>query len=271
MPADLSAVSHRRRPLTALLAFVAVPYATLWVLAILVHRLGSRVSFDLRTPAGQLALLAIASPLAGAMLAAWLEDGARGIRALLARAFHWRFPWRWYLLAAAVPLLVIGASCAFSVFVLQAALPSRWFTARVPVEFMAVLLVYIGVGEEVGWRGYLLPRMVAWLGGLGGSVAVGVIWAAWHLPLFWMPGSFQYGTSPLAFVYLLVCWSMLMTWLAKGAQGSVLVAILFHGSVNFIAFALRYPGPYTFVFWGFAALAAVPFLPRPLLAKPQRP
>lgn len=258
------------RRIAALLVLVAVPYATLWAAAAAVEALELRMSYDLRTGTGRLSLIVIASPLAGALLAAALEGGRSRVRALLARALAWRFPPRWYLLALLTPFGVIAASAAFSVVVLDVPPPARWLRPRMPAGSMAFLLVYIGLGEEIAWRGYLLPRLQALLGGLGASVAVGVVWALWHLPLFLLPGTFQYGTSLGLFVYLLVCWSVLMTAFVHGARGSALVAILFHGAVNFTAFALRYPGPYTYVFWGLAALVAVPWLPRPLLGRPGR-
>jgi hypothetical protein len=80
-----------------------------------------------------------------------------------------------------------------------------------------------------------------------------------------MPGSFQYGNSLIIYVYLITCWSIVMALLVNKAQGSVLVAILFHESANFIAFTIRYPQTYYVLFmWGVAAAIATVFLPRPL-------
>lgn len=66
---------------------------------------------------------------------------------------------------------------------------------------MVFLLIYIGLGEEIGWTGLALPRFQESLGSLGGSMVVGVLWALWHLPLFFMPGSSQYGISLIGFIY----------------------------------------------------------------------
>jgi len=121
------------------------------------------------------------------------------------------------------------------------------------------------LGEEVGWRGLALPLLQDRLGSLGGNILVGIIWALWHLPLFFMPGSFQYGNSLIIYVYLITCWSIVIGLLVNKAHGSVLVAILFHESANFIEFTIRYPQTYYVLFmWGVAAAIATVFLPRPL-------
>jgi hypothetical protein len=133
-----------------------------------------------------------------------------------------------------------------------------------PLGFMAFFLVYIGLGEEIGWRGFALPRFQESLGPLGGSIATGVFWALWHSPLFLMPGSSQYGHSVLLFIYLLTCWTIPMAVFVGKAQGSVIPAILFHVSVNFLAFAIQYPYRYFYLFWGITATIAAAFLPRSL-------
>jgi len=140
-----------------------------------------------------------------------------------------------------------------------------WFSPSMPLGFMAFLLVYIGLGEEIGWRGFALPRFQEGLGLLGGSIATGVFWALWHFPLFLMPGSSQYGHSVLLFIYLLTCWTILMAVFVGKARGSVIPAILFHVSVNFLAFAIRFPYRYFYMFWGITAIIAAAFLPRSLV------
>ena len=68
-------------------------------------------------------------------------------------------------------------------------------------------------GEEIGWRGYALPRLTARLGLAPASVVVGVLWALWHLPFFFIQGVDKTGQSFL--VYLLACTAMsiAMAWL----------------------------------------------------------
>jgi membrane protease YdiL (CAAX protease family) len=111
-----------------------------------------------------------------------------------------------------------------------------------------------------------LPLLQERLGSLGGSVAVGVLWALWHLPLFFMPGSSQYGDSLILYIYILTCWTIPMALFVGEARGSVIPAILFHGAANFVAFTVRYPHTFVCLFWGVAAFIAAVFLPRPLVS-----
>jgi len=100
------------------------------------------------------------------------------------------------------------------------------------------------------------------------EVATGILWALWHLPLFLMPGSSQDGSSLSVFVYLRTCWTIVVTLPVNKARGSVLVAILVHEAVNFVAFAVRYARTYVHVFWGVAAVIAIVSLQRPLIKLP---
>jgi membrane protease YdiL (CAAX protease family) len=87
----------------------------------------------------------------------------------------------------------------------------------------------IANGEEIGWRGYVLPRLQAKYSALAASLIVGVIWGFWHLPKFlshWDTTAFvlfMIGTTAKAVLY---------TWLYNNTRGSLLLTILFHASGN---------------------------------------
>ena len=62
---------------------------------------------------------------------------------------------------------------------------------QTPLYIMAVAIVFstpVQAGEEIGWRGYALPRLARDLGLAPASIVLGVIWACWHLPFFFIPG-----------------------------------------------------------------------------------
>jgi membrane protease YdiL (CAAX protease family) len=88
------------------------------------------------------------------------------------------------------------------------------------------------VGEELGWRGYALPRLLASRSALSASLILGVLWGAWHLPTFLAPGTPQYGLPFSAYVLLTTAYSVLFTWIYLHTRGSVLIATLFHGAIN---------------------------------------
>jgi uncharacterized protein len=135
-------------------------------------------------------------PAVAALLAASLTGGRAAVRDLGTRLVRWRVGWRWYA-------VVLAGPPAFSLAVagVYAALGGSWATAvprafvgdlRVLVPFFLVLALTDGLGEELGWRGYALPRLLARHGALAASLFLGLIWALWHLPLFWVEGAALY-------------------------------------------------------------------------------
>jgi membrane protease YdiL (CAAX protease family) len=248
-----------------LILFVVISYAYLWLLFGIGRLFDISFSYDPREVGGLLVLLAVPASLIAAVLATLITRGREDLRRLFKRSLEWRFAPRWYLASAMTPLLVTFASAIAAVWVSGVGMPESWFSPSMPFGFMIFFLIYDGLGEEIGWRGLALPLLQERLGSLGGSVAVGVLWALWHLPLFFMPGSSQYGDSLILYIYLLTCWTIPMALYVGKARGSVLPAILFHGSANFVAFTIRYPHTYVHLFWGIAALIAAALLPRPLL------
>jgi hypothetical protein len=91
---------------------------------------------------------------------------------------------------------------------------------------------WVQAGEEVGWRGYALPRLATYLGLGGASVLLGVIWALWHVPLFYLQGSGSEGQSFPIYLLHVTALSVAMSWLYWKTEGSLLLVMLMHASVN---------------------------------------
>jgi membrane protease YdiL (CAAX protease family) len=213
-------------------------------------------------------MVGVPASLIAAIIVTLVTGGRECLGRLFKRSLEWRFSPIWYLVAVSIPLAVTFVSTLAAVTVIGATVPERWFSPSFGVAFLAFFLIYNGLGEEVGWRGLALSHLQERWGSLGGSIVVGVLWALWHLPLFLMPGSSQYGSSLGLYVFLLTCWSIVMALLVHKARGSVLVAILFHEAANFVAFTIRYPHRYVHLVWGVVALIAAAFLPKPRLRLP---
>lgn len=92
--------------------------------------------------------------------------------------------------------------------------------------------VVLGGLEEVGWRGYLLPGLQDRWSALTASLAVGVVWAVWHAPLFLMSGTTQASTAFGWFMLQALGLSVVFTWLFNATGGSMLLAVLVHGALN---------------------------------------
>ena len=169
-----------------------------------------------------------------------ITEGRAGIRALLRRFLVWRVGVRWYAVAlfgpAALTLLAIGiyvllggTAPDFTHPLVREFLgrPSRWWYAA------AVWLLFgiLTNGEEIGWRGYALPRLQARYGALAASLIIGVVWAVWHLPKFWTAGSAQ--TYPFwMFVLAMLPEAILYTWVFNNTRGSLLLVTVLHAAVN---------------------------------------
>ena len=248
-----------------LILHVVISYAILWLLFGIGRLFEIPFTYDPRQLGGLLVLVGVPASLIGAISSVLITNGRDGLRRLLKRSFRWRFSPIWYLAAVSTPLLVTAASTIAVVWFSGTEIPDNWFSPSMPFGFMLFFLIYDGLGEEIGWRGFALPRFQESLGSLGGSIVVGFLWALWHLPLFLMPGSSQYGEALITYIYLLICWTVVMTLFVGKARGSVLPAILLHGSANFVAFTINYPHQYVRLFWGIAALIAAVFLPKPLI------
>ena len=169
-----------------------------------------------------------------------LVGGWPATAALLRRLAQWRAGLRWYALALLLPLGVTAAAAAATVALgappaglddLVSRLPSA-----VPIFAFALLFPLQGaLGEEPGWRGFALPRLLASRSPLAASLILGALVAGWHAPLF-LTG--LYGQVPLRVLFM-VTTSVLYTLLFTGTGGSVLLAMLFHAAWNATAeFAL---------------------------------
>jgi len=172
-------------------------------------------------------------PALAALALAWRGGRGAGGRALLAPLRTWRVGAANWALALLGPFAIVGA--AVGVAALAGESPGA-LAAVDPVELvlLGVLILVVGgpLGEEIGWRGHALPALLRTHSPAVASLVVAGMWAVWHLPLFWMPGAAQEGSSLWGFVALLTAFSVLTTWLWLRAGRSLLIAIAFHWAIN---------------------------------------
>ena len=102
---------------------------------------------------------------------------------------------------------------------------------------------------RLGWRGYALDRLQRKWNAVASSLGLGVIWAAWHMPIFFMRGSLLSEVLPLWSVQFwvsmgpgILATAVVMTWIYNNTRCSTLAAILFHFMMNFTFEFLRLPG-----------------------------
>ena len=100
------------------------------------------------------------------------------------------------------------------------------------LSVLPVFLLFGPLGEEMGWRGYALPRLQSRFGALAASLLIGVAWAAWHLPLFFDPTSSYAQLALPVFVARMVGLALLFTWLVNRTGGSLFFPMLLHSVIN---------------------------------------
>jgi membrane protease YdiL (CAAX protease family) len=160
----------------------------------------------------------------------------RFIRSFWQRAFdprrvglHW---WLFILLFhICINVLAIFISLLFNGSPEQFAVSQRVIEA--PVLFLLMTMVYGPLPEELGWRGYGLDALRSRMNLLKASMLLGSFWGLWHLPLYFMPGSFQRGLlehPPAFFAYLFAFFptSIIMSWVYYRNRRSTLSAIMIH-------------------------------------------
>lgn len=186
---------------------------------------------------GLLVWLGSAGPALAAILVAGLSQGRSGLEALLSRLFVWRVGIRWYLVALLlVPVVGLGIAAGYVLTGnLTAALPSvDYWRANLGQHFVAVasavmLGLFVSVGEELGWRGYALPKLQERVHPLASSVVIGILWGMWHFNgLLGGQSEAPQFLDMLFFVLGTVSASVIYTWLFNNTRGSVPVACLFH-------------------------------------------
>lgn len=237
-------------PSNRILAFFALTYLFTWSAWGAVLVVGSNSS-----PGSLLTLLGGFGPL---LVAAVLARRDRSLREWAARAVRWRVPARWWLAAVALPVVLslVGYALYVAVTGASVTLTPDPVSLVYPAVFLSVFFLRGGFGEEMGWRGYALPRLLERYSALTAGLVVGVLWAGWHLPLFLVQGSRQSGSFAL---YLLgvVGLSVVLTWLFVNASESVLLVVVFHAQWNVldsgVLFDVRGPAG----LWAPAASAAV--------------
>ncbi len=219
-------------------------------------------------------VIAMAGPSIAALVLA-AAQGRNELRRLAAGFELGRASLRWSIVALLLPLILIGVAIALATGMAGSALPSIHvgLLGVLAAEFVRVLLVGGPLEEEIGWRGYALPRLLAKRSALEASVLLGVVWGFWHVPLYFVAGTGQAATlaggmsAALAiggFVGWTIGLSVLFTWMFIRTRGSLIVVILFHASVDlatFVPAAVGAPGVASLLNVGLTCLAAIAIIP----------
>ena len=179
-----------------------------------------------------LSILAAFGPMAGAFYCIRTYNGKGAIRNYLRGLLDLRFGWQAWL----VPVFVLGGSTWLAWILpelwgqprLEMLLPSLWIFP----PYLLIMVFFGGGQEELGWRGYILDHMEERMGPWLGNLALGVIWAFWHLPLFFIPGTSQNYMPFLGFMLLTIGYSWFFAWVRQVSGRRTLAGLITHGRAN---------------------------------------
>ena len=160
-------------------------------------------------------------PLLAATTLSFRDGGMPAVKQLYAPLLRWRVHAGWYFAALVLPgALLTGLLSLLNLAGRHG--PIGYF----PVASALVFGVVMSLVEEVGWRGYALPRLQARWGAFAAGALIGVLWYLWHIPMFLGLG------MPLNLVLVMLLYfigaSLLMTWVYNGSGGSLLLSVLAH-------------------------------------------
>ena len=216
-----------REPARTLLTFFVLSYGVTWAAFITVARW-----IPAQTAAGYaVILLGAYTPGIIALLLTARTEGSPGVRALLRRILIADVPVRLYVLALTY-IAVIKLTAA----VLHRLVVGEWpqFGTQ-PLALVPLAIAFstpFQAGEEIGWRGFALPRLAARFGLRTASLILGLIWAVWHLPQFYIVGADTYQQSFLVWAPQVVAMSIALAWLYARSGGSLLLVMLMHSAIN---------------------------------------
>lgn len=234
MPAPGADSPFRQFPL---IAYFALAYGITWAL-LLPLALSSAGLLPVWLPPEWHALGAL-GPLTAALLVTRAEGGLPAVRRWLESLVRRRVAARWWFIATLSPVVLFVAAAVlvrvsggdwpdFGRLALAEYANRAWL-----LDLLFVGTFAYGIGEEPGWRGFVLPRLERRHGPLVATVILTPFWALWHLPAFFYRPSYQGGLPTIVgFVFGLLAGAIVLTFLYDAAHGSVLPVIFWHALIN---------------------------------------
>lgn len=196
--------------------------------------LGSHGIAPFDHPAFQFLLILPAfGPAIAAVIVTQVVHGKSGVQDLFKTLIQWRVGLVWYIAAVFGPLFILLAGQLLTNLLGFSATTTQAQGDLIPLAISALIMALLAnPWEELGWRGFALPRLQKRYDAVLATLIVGVLWGLWHLPLFFWIGNPMSGYPFLPWFIGTVAGALIYTWLYNSTKGSVLLVALFHVALN---------------------------------------
>lgn len=180
--------------------------------------------------------LSVFSPSYSALIVSWLIGGMPEVRRVLSGFTRWDVGIFWYFAAAFIFL----APLVICLVYVGLGNPSPGLAPGETLLSMAGTILFTlfsgPLAEELGWRGFALPRLQAKYNALVSSLVLGLIWTCWHIPLFFVTGATQMSIPFPIYLVMVITITIYLTWLYNNTRGSLIITVLAHFSYNLTGF-----------------------------------
>lgn len=181
-------------------------------------------------------------PGLAAILVSLKEKGLEGLKTLFTPLLKWRVSFIYYVFVYLGVFLFYAAASWVSVWVYgtEGIKSFRWLLENIKTPFfnlhglwviVEITIIYTFC-EELGWRGYALPKMNNYLNGFVAAIILGFFWTLWHIPLIYVYGSSLTFSSGIIYFLHIECMSIFYAWLYFKTDKSLLLCGLFHGTTD---------------------------------------
>ena len=206
----------------SLIIFFVLSYL-ITIISVVIIYFGTNVSIDFI-----FFYISIWSPTISAMIIAGFIGGWPEIKKLLSGFLKWKVGGFWYFAGF---FLMIGPLVFTGFYLLLGgeAPGNPGLTGGLIFITLISTIINGPLSEEAGWRGFALPRLESRFGSLISSLILGIIWACWHIPFYFIEPRMPF----YIFIILVLVITILMTWAYNSTNGSLLITVIFHFSFNF--------------------------------------
>ncbi len=175
-----------------------------------------------------LILLGIWGPTIVGLTLTYKIYGKVGVKIFLKRFSTWKIGALWFIYLF-TGFLFIGYLGIFLWSVIISSTFEFWYPSINKIIFVTLFqIIIIGMGEEFGWRGFALQRLQYLSTPLKATLILAFMHLLWHAPTYWL-GQGMHNVPVIWAMLYVIPWTILFTWVYNRTNGSILVAVLFHG------------------------------------------